>query len=134
MKQPFEPLNDLERALVAALQNQMPVAAFVQTLLSAQVYVLTDKEIQPGEIWNHGATPMVLADSQKTPFLTLFTAPERSVAWTQRQTTYSFGHSTDFPALLQGMAPEQGIVINPGLAAGFELQPATVAQLRAQAK
>ncbi len=134
MKQPFEPLNDLERALVAALQNQMPVATFVQTLLSAKVYVLTDKEIQPDEIWNGGATPMVLADSQKTPFLALFTAPERSAAWTQRQTTYTFGLSTDFGGLLQGMAPDQGIVINPGLPAGFELQPATVAQLKAQAK
>lgn len=134
MPQPFEPLNDLERALVAALQNQIPVAAFVQTLLSAKVYVLTQKEIKAGATWDHSATPMVLADSQKTPFLALFTAAERSAAWTQRQTTYSFGLSTDFVGLLQGMAPELGIVINPGLPAGFELQPATVVQLKAQAQ
>lgn len=132
MKQPFEPLNDLERALVAALQNQMPVATFVQTLLSAKVYVLTEKEIRPGEIWGHGATPMVLADSKKTPFLALFTAPERAEAWSKRQTTFGFGLSTEFAGLLQGLAPDLGIVINPGLPAGFELQPATVAQLKAQ--
>jgi hypothetical protein len=134
MKQPFEPLNDLERALVAALQNQMPVATFVQTLLSAKVCVLTDKDSQAGGVWDHGATPMVLADSHKTPFLAIFTAPERSGAWTQRQTTFSFGLSTDFAGVLQGMAPDQGIVINPGLSAGFEMQPATVAQLRAQSR
>lgn len=134
MKQPFEPLNDLERALVAALQNQMPVATFVQTLLSAKVYVLTEKEIQAGAAWGHGAKPMVLANPDKTPFLAIFTAPERADAWSKRQTTFGFGLSTDFVGLLQGMAPELGIVINPGLPAGFELQPATVVQLKAQAK
>jgi hypothetical protein len=134
MKQPFEPLNDLERALVAALQNQMPVPAFVQALLNARVYVLTDKQIQTGTVWDQGATPMVLADAKKTPFLAIFTAPERSAAWAQRQTAYGFGLSTNFVGLLQGMAPDMGIVINPGLPAGFELQPATVAQLRAQAR
>lgn len=134
MKQPFEPVNDLERALVAALQNQIPVATFVQTLRSATVYVLTDKDSQAGGVWDHGATPMVLADAKKTPFLALFTAPERADAWSKRQTTFGFGRSTDFAGLLKGMAPEQGIVINPGLPAGFEMQPATVAQLRAQAR
>ena len=45
-----------------------------------------------------------------------------------------FGLSTDFADLLQGMAPDLGVVINPGLPAGFELQPATVAQLRARSR
>ena len=134
MKQPFEPLNDLERALVAALQNQLPAPTFVQTLLRAKVYLLSEKQIPAGAAWHPGAMPMVLADAQKTPYLAIFTAPERSAAWAQRQTSYSFGLSTDFAGVLQGMAPELGIVINPGLPAGFELQPATVAQLRAQAK
>jgi hypothetical protein len=134
MQQPFEPLNALERALVAALQNQMPVPAFVQTLLGTQVYVLTDKHIHAGAYWDQGATAMVLADTKKTPFLAIFTAPERSAAWTQRQTTFGFGLATDFADLLQGMAPGLGVVINPGLPAGFELQPATVAQLRARSR
>lgn len=134
MHPPFEPLNDLERALVAALQNQMPVATWVQTLLSAQVYVLTQKQIQPGAAWDHSAMPLMLADAKKTPFLALFTAPERSATWARRQTSCRFGLSTDFAAVLEGMAPEHGIVINPGLPAGFELQPATVAQLRTRKK
>lgn len=134
MKQPFEPLNDLERALVAALQNQIPVAAFVQRLLSARVHVLTDQDLIHGEAWDRSTPLMVLADAKKTPFLAIFTAPERCAAWTQRETTFGFGLSTDFAGLLQGMAPDLGLVINPGLPAGFELQPATVAQLRSQAK
>ena len=134
MNPPFEPANDLERALVAALQNQLPVATFLQTLLTAKVYVLTEKDIRPGAVWDHSATPMVLASSDKTPFLALFTAPERSGAWAKRQTTFGFGVSTDFVSVLKGMAPELGIVINPGQQAGFELQPATVTQLRAQAQ
>ena len=134
MNPPFEPANDLERALVAALRNQLPVTTFVQTLLTAKVYVLTDKDIRPGAVWDPSVAPMVLASSDKTPFLAIFTAPERSSAWARRQTTFGFGVSTDFIPLLKGMAPDLGIVINPGLQAGFELQPATVAQLRAQAQ
>lgn len=134
MPQPFEPLNDLERALVAALQNQIPVTAFVQTLLGSRVCVLTDQDIRTGPVREQRTTPMVLADARKTPFLAIFTAPERSAAWTQRQRTYGFRLSMDFKDLLRDMAPDQGLVINPGLPAGFELQPATVVQLKAQTR
>ncbi len=134
MNQPFEPLNDLERALVAALQNQVPVATFVQTLRASKVYILVERETGPDGVWNSSTAPMVLANSAKTPFAAVFTAPERSEAWARRQTTFRFGLTTDFGDLLQGMAPDLGIVVNPGLHAGFEMQPATVAQLKAQAK
>jgi hypothetical protein len=129
---PFEPRNDLEQALVAAQQNQMPVPTFVQTLLRSQVFVLVDKQIPPGGAWHQSAAPMVLSNADKTPFLAIFTAPERADAWTKRQTTFGFGLSTVFTGVLQGMAPNLGIVINPGLPVGFEMQPATVEQLRTQ--
>ncbi len=134
MNQAFEPLNALERDLVAAQQNQMSVAAFLQTLRVSQVYVLVDRETGSGGAWDNNAAPMVLSNAGKTPFLALFTAPERAGEWVKRQTTFGFGLSTEFASLLKGMAPDLGIVINPGLPVGFEMQPATVAQLRAQAK
>lgn len=130
----FEPSNDLERALVAAQQNQMPVTAFVQTLQASKVFVLVDRDTGPSEVWDHSAAPMLLTNAARTPFLALFTAPERATVWSKRQTAFGHGLSTDFARLLQGMAPGLGIVINPGLPAGFEMQPATVAQLRAQAR
>lgn len=134
MKQPFEPSNDLERALVAAQQDQMPVAAFVQVLLRSKVYLLVERELNAGSTWDHSVTSMVLTNREKTPFLALFSAAERADAWLKRQTTLGHGLSTDFAGVLQRMAPDQGIVINPGLPAGFELQPTTVAQLRVQAR
>lgn len=118
MNAPFEPRNDLEQALVAAQQNQMPVPAFVQTLLRSQVFVLVDQQIPPGATWHQSAAPMVLSNADKTPFLALFTAPERADVWTKRQTTFGFGLSTAFTGVLQGMALNLGIVINPGLPAG----------------
>jgi hypothetical protein len=128
----FEPSNDLERALVAALQNQLPVPAFVQTLQTSKIFVLLDRAPAPGKVWDDSVAPMVLSNAGKTPFLAIFTAPERAGAWVKRQTAFGVGLSTDFAGLLQGMAPNLGLVINPGLPVGFELQPATVAQLRAQ--
>ena len=134
MTQPFEPANDLERALVAAQQNQLPVATFLQTLLISKVYILVDRAADPDAVWDHNAAPMLLANSEKTPFLAIFTAPERSKAWLQRQSTFGFGLSPDFTRVLKNMAPNLGIVINPGLQAGFEMQAPTVEQLRTQAQ
>lgn len=134
MNQPFEPLNELERDLVAAQQNQMPVTGFLQTLQASKVFILIDREPGPRNVWDSGAAPMVLSNAGKTPFLALFTAPERAGEWSKRQTAFSVGLSTDFASLLEGMAPDLGIVINPGLQVGFEMQPSTVARLRTQAR
>ena len=130
----FEPSNDLERALVAALQKQIAVAEFLQTLRVSKVFILVDKQTDPGAAWDHSAAPMVLTNAEKMPFLAVFTAPERAGAWTKRQTAFGFGLSTDFIGLLQDTAADLGIAINPGLQAGFEMLPATVAQLKAQVK
>lgn len=134
MTQPFVPANDLERALLAAQQNLLPVTAFVQTFHDSRVYLLVDRTPGPGGVRDKSANAMVLANPEKTPFLAVFTAPERYAEWAKRQTTFGFGASTDVAGLLKDMAPDQGIVINPGLPVGFEMQPATVAQLRAQAR
>jgi hypothetical protein len=134
MNQSFEPSNDLERALVAAQKGQLPVPAFMQTLLTSKVFVLVDKEIGAGGAWDNSASPMVLSDSKGAPFLAMFTAPERSGEWPKRQPRFGFGLLTDFSWLLKGIAPNVGVVINPGLTVGLEMQPSTVAQLRAQSK
>jgi hypothetical protein len=134
MSQLFEPANDLERALVAAQLGELPVPAFMQTLLMSKVFVLIDKEIGPSGVWDNSASPMVLSNAQGTPILAMFTAPERSGDWPERQPRFAFGLFTDFAWLLKGVAPNVGVVINPGLSVGLEIQPPTVAQLRVQAK
>jgi hypothetical protein len=136
MNQTFEPSNDLERALVAAKQGQLPVHEFMQTLLSSKVFVLIDKEIGPSGIWDNSATPLVLSNSEGSPVLAMFTAPERSGEWPKQQPRFGFGLLTDFAWLLKGIERNVCIVINPGLTVGIEMQPSAVEQLKegAQAK
>lgn len=134
MNQLFEPSNDLERALVAAQLGKLSVPTFMQTLAASKVFVLIDKEIGPSGVWDNSASPMVLSNAQGAPVLAMFTAPERSGEWPKLQPHFAFGLLTDFSWLLKGIAPNIGIVINPALSVGLEIQPSTVAQLRAQAK
>ena len=133
MNQLFEPSNELERALVSAQQGELPLPTFMQMLLASKVFVLLDKEIGPSGAWDNSASPMVLSNAQGAAVLAMFTAPERSGEWPKRQSHFAFGLLTDFAWLLKGIAPNVGVVINPGLSVGLEIQPSTVAQLRAQA-
>ncbi|HQS57021.1 MAG TPA: SseB family protein [Gallionellaceae bacterium] len=130
MNQIFEPSNDLERALVAAKQGHLPVPAFMQALLSSKVFVLIDKDIGPNGIWDNSATPMVLLNSEGAPVLAMFTAPDRTGEWAKQQPRFSFGLLTDFAWLLKGIGSNVGVVINPGLSVGLEMQPSAVAQLK----
>jgi hypothetical protein len=106
----------------------------MQTLLASKVFVLIDKDIGPTGIWDNSATPMVLSNSKGSPVLAIFTAPERSGEWPKRQPRFGFGLLTDFAWLLKGIETNVGIVINPGLMVGLEMQPSTVAQLREEVR
>ena len=106
----------------------------MQTLVASKVFVLLDKEIGPNGVWDNSASPMVLTNAQGAPVLAMFTAPERSSEWAKHQPRFAFGLLTDFAWLLKGIAPNVGVVVNPGLSVGLEIQPSAVAGLRSQAK
>lgn len=129
----FEPSNALEQALFAAQRGELPVGAFMDTLLASKVFVLIDKDIGPSGTWDNSATPMVLSNQSGGPVLAIFTAPERSGDWSKRQPRFAFGLLTDFSWLLRGIAPTVGIVINPGLTVGLEMPPSGVLELKKQA-
>jgi|SRR5215831_19760122 len=132
LNQSFEPSNDLERALVAAQQGHLPVLSFLQILKVSKVFILIDKELGPSDVWDNSASPMVLSNPKGVPVLAMFTAPERSGDWPRRQPRFKYGLLADFAWVLKGIAPHVGVVLNPGLAVGLEIEPSTVSELRAQ--
>ncbi len=130
---PFDPLNDLEQLFQQAQEGEIPVEAFMDSLLASQVFVLIDKDLGDSGEWDPAATPMTLSNAAGVPLLAMFTAAERAVEWPQHYPQFAYGVFADFLWLLELIAPEVGLVINPGCSVGLEMPPETVAQLRADA-
>ena len=129
---PFDPANELERALADAQGGRLSVAHLMATLLLSQVFVLLDQDPGPSNAWNDSASPLVLTGSGGSPMLAIFTSPVRSSDWSMRFPQFAFGLRTDFKWLLKGVAPGVGIVINPGSSIGMEMPPSGVSQLRTE--
>jgi hypothetical protein len=71
----FEPLNALERSLIAAASDPSAQAAFIQTLLDTELYCSPAGDVQPdGPI---GPMVVVYLEPGRVQAAALFTAPER---------------------------------------------------------
>ena len=125
-------MNSLERALLQAQNGELATDDFLAVLLESKVFMLIDKDIGPSGVWDNSAEPMVLFNAQHAPVLAIFTAPERSSEWAMHSPKYKFGLLTDFRWLLKGVAPNVGVVVNPGSSAGLEIAPSRVVELRTQ--
>lgn len=123
-------LNDLESVFRSVRSGEAPVAAFMEALLAAQVFVLLDKDPGPEGDWDESASPLVLNSHQGGAVLAIFTAPERAIAMTSQFPTFAYGLLIDFAWLLQRISAGAGLVINPGTLIGMEIPPAGVQRMQ----
>jgi hypothetical protein len=126
----FKPVNDLEVALVDAQERRLSVSDFLRLLSKSQVFVLLDKQIDADVTWDNSANSLILGNAEGVPMLAVFTSTERSSAWSAKFPQFAFGILTDFAWLLKGIQPTSGIIMNPGSAAGLEIPPWGIAQLK----
>lgn len=134
MNKKFEPANDLEIAILAMQQGELPIDIVMQVLLSSQVAVLVDKYVDPAVGWDGSARPMVFRNAEGTPTLAVFTSEDLAAAWPKRDRRFTHTLSTQFVWVLGGMAPGVGLAMNPGHLVNFDLPPATVDGLKRQAQ
>ncbi len=128
----FDPLNDLETALLALRDRTLAVDAFMETLLKAQVFILLDRDPGPEDARDHSAAPLLLNNPAGLPVLAVFTAAERALSMSMAFPAYQHGLWTEFRWLLSLVRPGIGLVLNPGTLAGFEMPAEGVARLQAQ--
>ncbi|GAB3387847.1 SseB family protein [Lysobacter fragariae] len=132
MESQFVPSNDLETHLLNAQLGHIPESDFWDTLLPAKVVVLLDKDPGPGGVWDNSVSPLILSNADGSLVLAMFTAPERSTPWHKRVPQFAFGMAVPFQWLLQGIANNVGIVINPGYTVGLEMSPDAIAVLKSR--
>lgn len=129
----FEPKNELESKLVAAISGELDSDVFMRELLDAQVFMPVQDEPDSG-IKNFQrttrATPLVV-EEDGAKMLVLFSSPERAQAFLAGYPRYGGGLLVEFNWVLERMEPDIAIVLNPGLEAGIDMEPETVVEMLA---
>lgn len=124
----FKPSNELEEALVACHQDAAHWPAFVNTLLSSQIFILID-----GDVSHEPARepmPLVLESPSGFDALILFTSPGRSKPFTARFPQFGHGLLVDCRWILSAIRSDLGVAINPGWSVGLEMEPQGFAKFR----
>jgi hypothetical protein len=128
----FSPHNELEKRLIDLVNGALSERDFVNALMLEQVFmpVRDEKSAIKGFQKSTRATPLVVADEDDTPVLFLFTSPERAKPWVAEYPDFSGGLLAEFSWVLERVDPGAGIALNPGWEVGFDLDAATVSQLK----
>ncbi|HQU14597.1 MAG: hypothetical protein B7Z66_04540 [Chromatiales bacterium 21-64-14] len=128
--EPFEPRNELERALVAAQEGHTPADVFMEDLLGAQVFVPARDSVGIGGFQSNAPPePLTVRDDEGTEVLVVFTSPDRARAFLEDFPGYHGGLLMDFRAVLAKVGSGFGVALNPGWSVGLEMAPEMVRQL-----
>ncbi len=132
----FEPRNQVEERLVALHAGELDPEAFMLELLDAQLFMPVEDDDTGVEGLQRStqARPLVVEAEEGVQVLVLFTSPERAKPFlAQVAGNYGGGLLAEFSWILDRLGSGVGVAINPGLAAGLDLDPDMVQQIRALA-
>jgi hypothetical protein len=131
-EQAFEPKNELEKKLLAAMEGELSSEDFMRELMAQQIFIpiKDDKDVGiQGFQLTTKATPLVIQDDDGMNILVLFTSPERAQHFLSELPGYSGGLLSDFSWIVERMEPGFAISVNPGLDVGIDVEPEIVTQM-----
>jgi len=119
------PLNDLEEKLATGNEPDANPVDVILSFLNSEVYIISSDGIE-GE--DSQVEPLVLANSEGAPVLAVFSHPTRVDQQYLAAAPNVLG--TQGAAIIANIGEELGLVINPGAAYGFEINPEGVANIK----
>ncbi|MBX9880212.1 MAG: SseB family protein [Candidatus Obscuribacterales bacterium] len=116
----FTPVNKLELMLTKAQDGTIPLEEFLEALMQLELHVPSETEVSEDR---SGFSPMLLTKNDNN-FIGVFTTRER-IEKVAPQFTFclSIPHGSEALKWLRTIAPNCGILINPGFYAGLEISP-----------
>ncbi|MEC5179775.1 SseB family protein [Arthrobacter sp. CG_A4] len=121
----LQPLNDLEEELARGEQPDANPVDVILAFLNNEVYIVSSDALEGPDAQ---IEPLVLANSAGNPVLAVFSHPSRVTEQYLAAAPNVLG--TQGAAVLGNLGEELGMVINPGAAFGFEIDPEGVASIR----
>ena len=119
------PLNDLEEKLAKGGQPDASPVDVILSFLNSEVYIISSDGIE-GE--DSQVEPLVLGNADGDPVLAVFSHPSRVDQQYLEAAPNVLG--TQGAAIIANIGEELGMVINPGAAFGFEINPEGVANIK----
>ena len=119
------PLNDLEEKLATGGQPDANPVDVILSFLNSEVYIISSDTV---EGMDSQVEPLVLANADGDPVLAVFSHPSRVDQQYLEAAPNVLG--TQGAAIIANIGDELGMVINPGAAYGFEINPEGVANIR----
>ncbi|NUP58708.1 MAG: SseB family protein [Pseudarthrobacter sp.] len=119
------PLNDLEEKLATGGQPDANPVDVILSFLNSEVYIISSDTV---ETEDSQVEPLVLANADGDPVLAVFSHPSRVDKPYLEAAPNVLG--TQGAAIIANIGDELGLVINPGAAYGFEINPEGVANIR----
>lgn len=126
------PSNSLEQALAKAKQDPDARNAFFTELMGAQVVVLAARPQGAAADLTSSGNLLVLTNAAGKTVVPVFTGRDKAAPWHERHARYQYGLFVPAAALIQGLGPDVGLVVNPGHAIGVEMPSEVVGALRQQ--
>ena len=120
-----QPLNELEEQLARGEQPDANPVDVILAFLNSEVYVVSSDALEGPD---SQVEPLVLANSSGKPVLAVFSHPSRVTEQYLAAAPNVLG--TQGAAIIGNLGEELGMVINPGAAYGFEIDPEGVANIR----
>ena len=121
----LQPLNDLEEKLARGEQPDANPVDVILAFLNNEVYIVSSDALEGAD---SQVEPLVLANSAGNPVLAVFSHPSRVAGQYLEAAPNVLG--TQGAAILGNLGDDLGMVINPGAAFGFEIDPEGVANIR----
>ena len=120
MSEEFEPRNELEKSLLAAQEEKISSDDLLNILMNSQVFM---------PVQDDKPSLLNIQRSTRAQPLVLFSSPERAKELISDYPGFGGGILTEFTWVLERMGRDFGIALNPGLDAGFDMEPETVNDL-----
>lgn len=120
-----QPLNELEEQLSRGEQPDANPVDVILAFLNNEVYVVSSDALEGADAQ---VEPLILANSSGKPVLAVFSHPSRVGEQYLEAAPNVLG--TQGAAIIGNLGDELGMVINPGAAFGFEIDPEGVANIR----
>lgn len=121
----LQPLNDLEEKLARGEEPDANPVDVILAFLNNEVYIVSSDALEGAD---SQVEPLVLANSAGKPVLAVFSHPNRVTEQYLEAAPNVLG--TQGAAILGNLGDDLGMVINPGAAFGFEIDPEGVANIR----
>ncbi len=124
------PENGLETSILAAQNGEISAEQFLRELLDREVFMpIYEKQQIGGFQTSQTAIPLTIEDSEGQQVVVLFSSPERAKHFTRQFPGYEGGILTEFKWVIGKIGGGMGVIINPDLDIGLELEADMLEQM-----